>query len=290
MNAFFLIYNKFFLFFFCCIAKLIFSRINDNFDLKILEEGNYELLDVTDYHNLNLIVSTSKNIYTGIPPSLKIQTSANLIKATSLITISENYLLAACLEDAFLGRIKLSDGEFTCLLPYSEIDIDPKLEAPTKLCSLTNIDHTFYIGYTRIIDETKVKNILFKIEISNPESDNAIDSSNINIFEFPNSTDIMSSSRQISCVPLQISSSSEYRLTCLFEETTELSLKTYYDIFAVAMNSNFNDFEGNLRGFPIKTSFEELSFKIYLESDNNIIQWSFFLHCFFNSSNRNYFF
>ena len=107
MNAFFLIYNKFFLFFFCCIAKLIFSRINDNFDLKILEEGNYELLDVTDYHNLNLIVSTSKNIYTGIPPSLKIQTSANLIKATSLITISENYLLAACLEDAFLGRIKL---------------------------------------------------------------------------------------------------------------------------------------------------------------------------------------
>ena len=272
MNAFFLIYNKFFLFFFCCVVKLIFSQINDNFDLKILEEGNYELLDVTDYHNLNLIVSTSKNIYTGIPPSLKIQTSANLIKATSLITISENYLLAACLEDAFLGRIKLSDGEFTCLLTYSEIVIDPELEAPTKICSLTNIDHTFYIGYTRIIDETKVKNILFKIEISNPESDNAIDSSNINIFEFPESTDIMSSSRQISCVPLQISSSSEYRLTCLFEDTTTYSfdetINTYYNIFAVAMNSDFNNFEGILRGQYIKTSFEELSFKIYLESDN----------------------
>jgi len=41
-------------------VKLILSQVNDNFNSAILENGNYELLDVTDYHNINLIVSTLK--------------------------------------------------------------------------------------------------------------------------------------------------------------------------------------------------------------------------------------
>ena len=41
-------------------------------------------------HNLKLIVTTSKNIYTGSPPTLKASTEANLISSTSIITINEN--------------------------------------------------------------------------------------------------------------------------------------------------------------------------------------------------------
>ena len=90
--------------------ELYYCQIYDNFNRSILEEGNYDLLDVTDNHNLKLIVTTSKNIYTGFPPTLKVSTEANLISSTSIITINENYLLAACLEDSLLSKINLNDG------------------------------------------------------------------------------------------------------------------------------------------------------------------------------------
>ena len=118
------LYSKkinFLLFLFINIG-LITSQINDNFEKRELEEGNYDLLDVTDYHNLGLIVSSSKSIYTGIPPIKKTETNANLFKYSHLITINTNYLLVACLEDSFLGKINLSTGSFTSLLSYSQIE------------------------------------------------------------------------------------------------------------------------------------------------------------------------
>ena len=118
MKVFLSIRNNIICFHLFAIINLIFSQINDNFETGVLEEGNYDLLDVTDYHNMNLVVSTSKNIYTGVPPVKKVETNANLIKFSSLITINENYLLAACLQDSFLGKINLSNGNFISLISY----------------------------------------------------------------------------------------------------------------------------------------------------------------------------
>ena len=115
MKVFFSIYNNLLLLLFLIKNNLFISQINDNYESGVLEEGNYELLEVTDYNNLNIIVSTSKNIYSGIPPTKKVETNSNLINVTSLITINENYLLAACLQDSFLGKINLLTGNFISL-------------------------------------------------------------------------------------------------------------------------------------------------------------------------------
>ena len=70
--------------------SLIISQLYDNFEKGQLEDGNYDLLDVTDYHNLGLIVSSSKSIYIGIPPVKKTETDANLFKYSHLITMNTN--------------------------------------------------------------------------------------------------------------------------------------------------------------------------------------------------------
>ena len=102
---------------FIFVAFIIFIKyhsilcVNDeNIEIITLESIGSELLDVTDNHNLNLIVTTSKIIYTGIPPIVKTNTEAKIINATSILTVSEHYLLAACLENSLLAKISLSDG------------------------------------------------------------------------------------------------------------------------------------------------------------------------------------
>ena len=50
--------------------KIILSQINDNFESGILEsENESDFIDIADYHNLSLIISTSKNIYLATPLS-----------------------------------------------------------------------------------------------------------------------------------------------------------------------------------------------------------------------------
>lgn len=63
MKVNFSIKNNFLFILILININLILPQINDNFALNTLEEGNYDLLDVTDYHNMKLIVSTSKSIY-----------------------------------------------------------------------------------------------------------------------------------------------------------------------------------------------------------------------------------
>ena len=145
-------------------------EINDNFAIYTLEEENSEILDVSDNHNLNLIVTTSKKIYTNIHPTLKAETDANLIKYSSIISISKTFLLAACLQDSLLTKIKLSDGSSQALLGYSNINISPPLIVPKTICSLSIFDNTIFIGYTEInnfANETNKTNIIIRISLTN---------------------------------------------------------------------------------------------------------------------------
>ena len=89
-------YYIFILFLFILQININYSQISAGFSKNNLEDNSI-LLDVIDYHNWNLIVSTLKNIYTEIPPQLKITIEADLINITTLIVLNDNYLLAACL-------------------------------------------------------------------------------------------------------------------------------------------------------------------------------------------------
>ena len=63
-------FQEIFLILFLIEFKFILPQIYDDYKSDILEEGNYDILDVTDYHNINLIVSTSKNIYIQVSHQL----------------------------------------------------------------------------------------------------------------------------------------------------------------------------------------------------------------------------
>ena len=280
MKVFSSIKDSFVLFHIFLTFNLISSQINDNYISDVLEEGNYDLLDVTDYHGINLIVSTSGNIYTGIPPLKKVETNANLIKVSSLITINDNYLLAACLGDSFLGKINLSTGTFNSLLTYEEIDISPKLEIPKAICSLSNIENNVFIGYSRIeedIDNDFTTNIIFKINIDNiglieegPSLDNSAEKK---IFSYSRVKKETSSLRQISCEPIKIleDPNDDYRLICLHESISIFIINDvpfdHYDVFAASINSNFDNFEISSKEYTIDDGNRALGFRIFREND-----------------------
>ena len=280
MKVFSLIKNKFLFFLLFLNIGLVLTQINDNFTSGILEEGNYDLLDITDYHNMNLIVSTSKKIYTGIPPALKVETNANLISVSSLITINQNYLLAACLQDSFLGKINLLTGDFQSLVSYSDVDSSRTLEIPQAICSLSNIEDIIFIGYSEIKQESDGKksyNTIYKITIKNknfiddgPSLDDTIE---IERKDIEAAIDVVSSSlRQISCEPLNIvDNPNDYNLICLYEEISTFiidSSKTIIssDVFGFTINPAFDDFEVSIKEFTVDSGDRALGFRIYREN------------------------
>ena len=280
MKVFSLIKNKFLFFLLFLNIGLVLTQINDNFTSGILEEGNYDLLDITDYHNMNLIVSTSKKIYTGIPPALKVETNANLISVSSLITINQNYLLAACLQDSFLGKINLLTGDFQSLVSYSDVDSSRTLEIPQAICSLSNIEDIIFIGYSEIKQESDGKksyNTIYKITIKNKnfidDGPSLDDTFEIERKDIEAAIDVVSSSlRQISCEPLNIvDNPNDYNLICLYEEISTFiidSSKTIIssDVFGFTINPAFDDFEVSIKEFTVDSGDRALGFRIYREN------------------------
>ena len=266
------------------IFNLENCEIKDNFARYTLEEENSDILDVTDNHNLNLIVTTSKKIYTGLPPTFKSETSANLIKYSSVITISETFLLAACLQDSLLTKIKLSDGSFQSLLGYSDIGIYPSLIVPETICSLSIFDNTVFIGYTEInnyVNETNKTNIIFRIALADINSDSSgpiLDGDGqIKLFQFPESTIKTNSMRQISCEPLKVKDDiSKYRLVCA-HETKDYYKKNgqnilEYFVYGTSINENFDNFEYNMTENQLAYYIAEngeLGFRLYKINDTN---------------------
>ena len=182
--------------------------------------------------------------------------------------------MASCIEDSFLTKINLDDGSYTSLLGHSDITI---LEKPIKTCSLSNIDDTIFIGYSKIIDsenQKNVNNIIFKIGITDKNSlttgpviDDSVDKK---FFPYPESTAFTSSSRHISCEPLRILwNTRDYRLICLhegiyiYDATNELENM----VFATSINSDFNTFEEQMNDCQIKYGYNDLGFRIYREND-----------------------
>ena len=223
-------------------------QIYDDFTRGTLETGNFNLIDVTDYQNQKIFVTTSKQIFQGIPPTPKSITNAKIINTTSIITINQNYILAACLEDSLLTKININNGQFSSLLSYS--DINQNLQIPITICSLSSMGEYVFIGYSKIEyypKQTNKTNIVIKLKIGNIGSDPYLDGNfgkKIVNFQSSIKTD---SARQISCEPLKYGSANNFRLVCIYEDLQYDSDERFrswrYFLIQASIDDDFNNIQ-----------------------------------------------
>ena len=247
--------------------EFIYCEEDENYITSSLdgEEGNY-LLDVKDYHNLNIIVSTSKKIYLGIPPTYKSTTNAKLNNCSSVATINENYILVSCLEDSMLGKINIISGIYTPLLSYIDFSIS-SLSVPSTICSLTIFNKKVFIGYTKIINNNKT-NIVFKVNINNEDSSDGpiIDSSIAKKFYvFPNSYYKTNSIRQIDCeVVNNTDNLIMYRLVCAYDnyDLDEKNNKIY-NIYAFSIKTDLSSIDNHDKDSRVYGFTSDSGFRLY---------------------------
>ena len=293
-NDYYYIYHyTFFILFF--IIKSISSQINDNYQVYTLDnESNNYLLDIKDYNNLKLIITTSKKIYKGIPPIYKTTTNAELNNCSSTATINNNYILVSCLNDSLLGKINIETGEYEKLVLYSNISnllLNPPNISYCSICSLSIFENIVFIGYTKIFEDYKT-NIVIKVNITNKndtEYGPILDlSQEIKYFIFPNNYTNINSIRQIGCEAIYIKNKeNEYRLICVYE-TKDINEEFF--IYGFSIKNNFEEIDTNdqerqiykftyesgfklykIDKFQIKIIMRRNSYHLYLEEKNKII-------------------
>ena len=211
------------------------------------EENNY-LLDVTDYHNLSLLVSTSKKIYTGIPLTYKTTTNANLNNCSSVATVNENYILVTCLDDYLLGYININTGSFKNLLNYSEINVSPELTVPKTICSIRISENMAIIGYNQLDTENGNKTfILIKVDIKiNDGNEPEIDTSNEEIKFYKDFSVFRTNTlRQIVCDTINMIDIPERLIfICIYDSYDESGK---YAIFSQLISENFEQENNKVR-------------------------------------------
>ena len=211
------------------------------------EENNY-ILDVIDYHNLSLLVSTSKKIYTGIPLTYKTTTNANLNNCSSVATVNENYILVTCLDDYLLGYININTGSFKNLLNYSEINVSPELTVPNTICSIRVSENMAIIGYNQLdIFNGNKTFILIKVDIKiNDGNEPEIDTSNEEIKFYKDFSLFKTNTlRQIVCDTINMTDIPERLIfICVYDSYDESGK---YAIFSQLINENFEQENKNVR-------------------------------------------
>ncbi len=69
------------------------------------------LIEVKDYNNQYLIITTNKNIYTGLDPVLKLHTKANIKDYTYGASFNKTIILCSCLEDSLLSTVNINNDK-----------------------------------------------------------------------------------------------------------------------------------------------------------------------------------
>ena len=259
----------------CLFLLLIFlfqtvkSQINDNYEIQSLsEENGYSLIDVVDYNNLKLVVSSSGNIYEGIPPTKVSQTSAKLFEYSSIASLNKNVLLAACLEDSLLAKINIINGEYTSLLQYSDISTSLELTIPENVCSISIFENLVFIAYS-IISGEKRNNIVIRVNIKNKDDSNGpiIDTNyqiKNHIYEENNPN--LETIRLFACEAIYINNDvSNYRLICVHEIKD-----SKYNVLAFVINNNFEELEDNAKEYSIYSISGVVSFRLFRIDSFNI--------------------
>ena len=259
--------NPFLLFIFLFMSMN--SQINDEFELQSLsgENGN-SLIDVVDYHNLKLIVSTSGNIYKGILPQKVSKTNAKLYKNSSVASANENYLLASCLEDSLLTKININTGEFTSLLQYTDISANIELTLPENVCSISIFENLVFIAYS-IISDTIKNNIVIRVNIANKDDSNGptLDTNyQIKYYNYQITKTDLTSIRHFACEAIYISNNvNNYRLICAYEIK-----ESKYIIYGFVINSNFEELDSNGQLTSIYSVSSVSGFRLFRMDSFNI--------------------
>ncbi len=107
-------------------------------------------------------------------------------------------------------------------MSYSEIGESTALEIPKAICSLSNMDNTVFIGYSKIEEDSDgdhITNVVFQIAIKDKESIDdgpSIDNSEeIQSLYYERTTKETSSMRQISCEALRITNNPDVYLSLI---------------------------------------------------------------------------
>jgi len=240
---------------FLVIIQLVICEINDNFVHGILEEGGYSLLDVADYLNLSLIVTTSGNIYNGTPFNHISQTTADFNESTFIAVCNEDYILASCLKDSLLTKIRISTGEYESLLGYSDYD---SITASNSSCCISIYEDIVFIAISQYNYENKIINSFIKLHIGNKNDiiyGPIIINEDKQIFVYPYPYTKSNTSRDISCETIVEKNSNEYRLLCVHENRTNQNL-----IYAFIINKDFNEIQKEAQ---IDKSSFEFGFRVY---------------------------
>lgn len=241
-------------------SQFLHCQINDGFESGILESGEITFIDINDYHNLNLVISTTKKLYRQIPLQQMCELSANIINYSKATTCNEKYILVACLGDSLLSKIRIDTCESTNLLGYNEINIDGDTNIiPDSICSLSIYENLVHIGISQI-NSDKVQNYIIQLNIRNlndvdngPDIDTSIGKS---YFKFPELIDKSGSIRQLICEVLLKQNDEEYRLICFYDKLASGKHTIYGNSIKQDLSGFENKGEVSLSGFNDSPGFQ----------------------------------
>ena len=284
------IINCHFLIFFILIQiKGILLVYFDSFQTSILNE-DASLIDISDYHNLYLLITTDNKIYSGIPPTFKVDTNSSIINISSAVTYNNNYILIACTENYLLSKINIETGEEIYLVPYEYLNLSD------STCSVSTKDDYVYIGLSHIKTDINsansyLENTVVKIKLESKDGNPCLDT-NFTILNYTfkykdKNLDIAPIQNPFSCEIIDIDEDS--RLICGHIRVKEKEKYFYYYCNATLLNSDFNDIEDEINvvtqsstkyiikyirlqrenSTHIKFIFTKYSFKITLEKKSN---------------------
>ena len=268
--------SKLTLFLIIYISSGIFCQINDNFQKGVLENENSYFIDINDYHNLNLIVSTSQKIYTSdsLPNPIS-NFSAKVENYSMAATYDQNYILVACLNDSLLAKININTGDSNNLLDYTDVNIGEgnELVPPTQICSLSIFQDIVHIAITQPYTNENIlynKYYIIKLMLTVDSNSSPIISESIGIqfFKFPGEYKKSESIRQLSCEVISDSKiSGTNKLLCVYEKYTLANEKETM-INVTTINSDLTNFDSN----EIKLgTFSYLSGFLISKSENSLI-------------------
>ena len=244
------------LFFHIFSYKYLICAKNENIECDTLEGENGSFIKVKDYHNLSLIITTSKKIYKGIPPLNISSTTANININSSVATYNNNFILVSCLTDSFLTKININTGKSESLLNYS--DIEESLEISHYSCSLSLNENIAYIAISQIssISVDKLIHKVIKINISEAysieegpfiENKNSIKSFNFSSYLYQR----IEFDRQILCETIN------QQLFCVHEKLEE---ENNYTLYGCIINDDFNGISDEKM---INSFYKNVSFRLY---------------------------
>ena len=122
----YVIYRISFLLLFLLYLEGVNSVYLESFNLTSLSGFN-SLIEITDYFNLSIFMTSSKEIYMGIPPQKisNISSSENFNNLTSGVTYNKNYILMVCTDNYLVSKIDIETGILTPLISINAPFVSP---------------------------------------------------------------------------------------------------------------------------------------------------------------------